>query len=277
MATAKIRLTILALSALIVGGISAAPAQAKPVSPTVKVVKSKYKIKMTGTYTDEWKVQGINYPSPDEFWVLDKGKVVSDFKTRKPWKAQGINHKQDIADEIRMKFMWSPPHLPALKADTRAQFNTQINQIAYCGGELGECGDGEVSELKTETGKCRKPGRSLTVAFEFDSDGIQPNLGIDFENHGSLTEFCGKKYKGKHIVDRLPEAGTFSMPTGLDAIRNLDVGKSKVGSGKHVVGLISGDGNPSSPRFFKNCPPMDGVGLRECWTTDYKIKITRVK
>jgi len=275
MRTARIRLTILAMSALVLGGIAAAPAQAG-VYPWLKVVKSKYKIKMTGTYTDEWKVQGINHPSPDEYWVLDKGKVVSDFKTRKPWKAQGLIHKEDLAG-IRMKFEWSPPHLPALKADTRAQFNTQINQIAYCGGELGECDDGEVSELKTETGKCRKPGRSLTVAFEFDSDGIEPNLGIDFENHGSLTEFCGRKYNDKHTVDRLPEAGTFRMPKGLDVIRNLDVGKSLTGSGRDVVGLISGDGNPSSPRFFKNCPPMDGVGLRECWTTDYKIKITRVK
>jgi len=274
MAALQIRCLVLALSALVLGGFATAPgASAEP----FKVIFSEYKIKLTGRYTDEWQSRGINHPDPLLNWQFEKGKVTADFRTGKPWKVGGRRYRGQLPDIGKMpEFQLNLPHMPRLKTDSRFQFRRELNQVPFCGGEMGECDGTEPSGLKVTTGKCRKRNRALGARFRYDSDGHDPDLGVKFENRGSQTKFCGEKYKGKDFLDRLP-ANWMVIPRALGDIRKMDVGEVRTGGGKHVLGYISGDGHPKSPRFFDTCPPMDGVGVRECWTTEFKIEITRVE
>lgn len=274
MAALQIRSLVLALSALILGGFATAPASA---DEPFKVIFSEYKVKLTGKYTDEWQSRGINHPDPLLNWVFEKGKVTSNFRSGKQWKVGGRQYRGQLPHVGKMpRFQFNLPHMPLLKTDSRPQFRREFNQVPFCGGELGECDGTEPSGLEVETGKCRRRSRSMGVQFRYDSDGHDPELALKFENRGRFTKFCGKKYKSKDFVDRLPN-GWLRIPGALEDIRDMNVGEVKTGGGKHVLGYISGDGHPKSPRYFDTCPPMDGVGTNECWTTEFKIEITRVE
>ncbi|HTU15064.1 MAG TPA: hypothetical protein VMF31_07695 [Solirubrobacterales bacterium] len=269
----KTRNLLISIFALALLGLAAAPAAP---AEEFQSIESRYKVKLSGKYTNVWQSQGINYPDMREPWSFEKGSVVSHFKARKPWNAAGAWFKGKLPGVKLPKFQFTLP-IATMKADTRAEFNRKINQIPYCGGELGECDGSEPSGLKTETGKCRKPNLSMGADFVYDSEGFRSKLGIDLVNRGSLSDICGKKYGSRDEVSGLPRAGKVIIPNALEEIRKMNVGEVKTSEGTHVVGYISGDGHPKSPRTFKTCPKMDGVGVRECWTTEFKFEIRRVR
>ncbi|MDQ2699912.1 MAG: hypothetical protein M3Y23_01140, partial [Actinomycetota bacterium] len=244
-------------------------------SEDFKILRSKYKVEVTGLYENTWQGQTSGYPRSDTPWSQEKGKVTAGFRTVKPWTFVGSKFQGDLPGPTKLpKFQLMAAAPTVTKSKNRAQFKRKINYVAMCGGELGECDGTEKSGVESTSRSCQKPGR-VPLDFDFDADGFKPLITVGFGFHQSMDTFCGKKYPGENSITDLKKP--FRMKNGVDEIAGLEKGEKMVRVGSREQGWIGGDGHPDGARHVKQCPQMSGVGSRQCWVTDIRIEVKRVK
>ena len=267
--TRRITLAILAVLFTSLVASSSAPAE------DFEIIRSKYKVEVTGLYENSWQGQTSGYPRSDTPWSQETGKITAGFRTKRQWTFLGTRFKGDLPGTTKLpKFQLMPVGPTVTTSKNRAQFKRKINYVPMCGGELGECDGTEKSGVESTSRNCSKPGR-IPVVFDYDTGGFKPMIRIGFGFHKSMDTFCGPKYPGENTIDGLDRP--FGWKGGLDEIAAMKKGQTLSQSGSSERGWIGGDNHPDGARHVKQCPAMTGVGSRQCWVKSITVQVKRVK
>jgi len=239
----------------------------------VKISKSTYKVEVTGIHVYDWHEQSLSYPNSGDPWTTERGTVTYGFSTPKPYRFNGMKVTGDAPGPVKLPgFQWTPAIGTTgfrFKAAYQQNYVNRHNVPLSCGGELGPCTGNEKSGVETTAKKCRKLNQRAPFRLDYDSEGKNPNVSLVLESDPSMDDFCGSSYPAMNSVTNLPK---FRLNTGLDDIAAMKKGEHREWNGKKELGRTS-----AYAHDLKKCPPMSGSGSQQCWTTEVKLEITRVK
>lgn len=240
-----------------------------------RIEDRKFRMDITGQYINEWHGQTSGYGTGGP-WSWEHGKVTSGFRTPGGIKFKGSKFHGDLPGKTPLpKFQFFALQPVVAKSNNRAEYKRKINHVPFCGGELGQCDGTEKSGIEASSDSCKRPRSKLPFDLEFDQEGHRSLIRMKFGQHGSMTDFCGKKYKGEDSFQAWPKP--LGLPNGLNAIASLEKGASTGWSSTFERGWIGGDNHPEGARNLKTCPGLSGLGSRQCWILDIKVDVKRTK
>lgn len=240
-----------------------------------RIENSTYRVDVTGQYINEWHGQTSGYPGASP-WSWEHGKVTAGFRTPGGVRYRGSKFFGDLPGKTPLPtFQFQPLRQLVAKSNNRAEFKRKINYVPFCGGELGECDGTEKSGVEATSRSCKRPNSKIPIVLDYDQEGHNPLIRINLGQHRSMTEFCGEKYPGENSISPWPNPVFFQA--GLKLIASLKKGESIGRERTFERGWIGGDNHPEGARHLKKCPPLDGLGSRQCWILDLKIQVKRIK
>jgi len=265
------RFVLAVISILFLGLATSSIAQGQ-----IKVVNSLYRVQLHGIYVNDWHEQSELYPRSDRVWHTSTGNITSGFDTAgRGIRFKGVSFEGEMPPGMpRPAFQFLPVGRVKAKAVNRQSTTLKFNQVPACGGELGECTGDEPKGVKTTRRNCRRPNAVLPFAFDYD-EKVKESMTFSFGFHRSNYDFCGKKYPFPDSVDELPK--TLKVGEGMKRIENLKRGRTQIWKFSRERGERQDESTDWQPVTTKTCPPMSGVGIHRCWTTDLTLTITRVK
>ena len=225
---------------------------------------------------NDWQGQTAGFPESNQPWSTETGNITAGFRSQGGWIFRGTKFKGDLPGKTPLpKFQFFPSRATITKSNNRASYKRKINYVPQCGGELGECSGDEKSGIESTSRNCKRPNSRIPIEFVYDKGGFTPVIKVVFGSHRSMNDFCGPKYGGEASIDQLPK--TLKIPRALDDIAELERGQQIVRTTTVERGWVGGDGHPDGARNLKKCPAMSGVGSRQCWITDIRVEIKRIK
>lgn len=240
----------------------------------VKLVKSLYRVELTGIHLHDWHSQSAEYPRSDREWSTETGTITSGFHTRgKGILFRGMQYKgRNLPPALaKIPFQFYPLQGAVAKAHNRHRITIKRNLIPACGGELGECTGNEPRGVKTTSKKCGKPNARRPFALDYDE---RSPLMLEFPFDQSNYSFCGKDYPYFASITDMPSK--LRVYGGTDRIAGMKRGQRETMKFSKESGeVVPPDSN--EVRVVKKCPPMSGPGTQRCWTTDITYEITRIR
>lgn len=238
------------------------------------MIKTKYKVKVSGSYNHKWQQRLGDYPDPEAPWSDGKGKVTSTFSTKRPWKFVAARFTKPPPGMEMPPFSVGATDGNSLKSINFAEAKASVNYVAGCGGELGECQGDEREGTETSNKSCRKPNSKIPLSFDFDEEGYDPMLKFDFGQHRTMAKFCGDDFFYKNSIERLPLE--VKIDRGLDRMKNLRLGGSFTWKESFEEGWVGDGADDGYDRYVKKCPKLGGKGTRHCWKTKLRVNVRRV-
>ena len=260
---------VLALISFLFFGLAASSlAQGK-----VKVVKTQYRVELTGIHVHDWHEQSSDYGQSNRAWTQEKGTIIHGFHTKgRGVLFRGMEFKGKLPPQLRgIPMQLTPVGRPVAKANSRQKITIKRNRLPDCGGELGECTGNEPRGVKTTSKQCSNPNARRPFSFEYDK---KKPLKLTFPFEAGDYDFCGRKYPYYSSISELPRG--LRVYGGIERIAGMKRGERETMKFSREIGEVV---PPDSydVKVVKKCPSMSGPGIKRCWTTDLTYEIVRLK